>query len=310
MDLNMTAKLLEVAKRRIYDITNVLEGIGLLEKCSKNTIKWKGSGAKVEPKDEAELSRLNGLVDALKKTDSDLDKHMETLKGSLASIANDPQQRAHSYATAEQIRNAPQYADKHVFAIKAPSGTIFEVPDPEEVTTGGRYHIYITSTTGPITLVDTDDSVNQPHGVSTKTTGAASTNVVSTNVSHLPSTSMSPYLASGPSVLASSSSSSSSKMTSSSVSRNGALPSQSTIAAYKQTTRYPHMGNDSRAQQVHLSQLEKRERPAVGSFSPIRAPKRLRGYSDVSVSAGIVPMNASDYFDFSGENDTKFLDYF
>lgn len=28
-------------KRRIYDITNVLEGIGLIEKESKNSIKWK-----------------------------------------------------------------------------------------------------------------------------------------------------------------------------------------------------------------------------------------------------------------------------
>jgi hypothetical protein len=31
-------------KRRIYDITNVLEGIGLIEKKSKNNIQWKGSG--------------------------------------------------------------------------------------------------------------------------------------------------------------------------------------------------------------------------------------------------------------------------
>ena len=28
-------------KRRIYDITNVLEGIGLIEKESKNSIRWK-----------------------------------------------------------------------------------------------------------------------------------------------------------------------------------------------------------------------------------------------------------------------------
>jgi len=34
--------LLEVKqKRRIYDITNVLEGIGLIEKESKNSIRWK-----------------------------------------------------------------------------------------------------------------------------------------------------------------------------------------------------------------------------------------------------------------------------
>jgi hypothetical protein len=31
-----------VKKRRIYDITNVLEGIGLIEKKSKNNIQWKG----------------------------------------------------------------------------------------------------------------------------------------------------------------------------------------------------------------------------------------------------------------------------
>jgi len=33
-----------VQKRRIYDITNVLEGIGLIEKKSKNNIQWKGMG--------------------------------------------------------------------------------------------------------------------------------------------------------------------------------------------------------------------------------------------------------------------------
>jgi hypothetical protein len=41
VDLNEAAELLGVRKRRIYDITNVLEGIGLIEKSSKNTILWK-----------------------------------------------------------------------------------------------------------------------------------------------------------------------------------------------------------------------------------------------------------------------------
>lgn len=30
-----------MAKRRIYDITNVLEGIGLIEKKSKNNVRWR-----------------------------------------------------------------------------------------------------------------------------------------------------------------------------------------------------------------------------------------------------------------------------
>jgi transcription factor E2F3 len=42
VDLNIAADQLKVQKRRIYDITNVLEGIGLIEKTIKNKIKWKG----------------------------------------------------------------------------------------------------------------------------------------------------------------------------------------------------------------------------------------------------------------------------
>lgn len=41
VDLNIASEKLEVQKRRIYDITNVLEGIGILEKKSKNNIQWK-----------------------------------------------------------------------------------------------------------------------------------------------------------------------------------------------------------------------------------------------------------------------------
>jgi predicted nuclease of restriction endonuclease-like (RecB) superfamily len=42
VDLNDAVKSLDVQKRRIYDITNVLEGIGLIEKYKKNTIQWAG----------------------------------------------------------------------------------------------------------------------------------------------------------------------------------------------------------------------------------------------------------------------------
>lgn len=43
VDLNEAAIKLNVQKRRIYDITNVLEGIGLIEKTIKNKIRWKSA---------------------------------------------------------------------------------------------------------------------------------------------------------------------------------------------------------------------------------------------------------------------------
>ena len=45
MDLNSAVETLGVQKRRIYDITNVLEGIGLIGKISKNNIQWYGPGS-------------------------------------------------------------------------------------------------------------------------------------------------------------------------------------------------------------------------------------------------------------------------
>lgn len=41
---NPPANPRETQQRRIYDITNVLEGIGLIHKTSKNHIQWKGRG--------------------------------------------------------------------------------------------------------------------------------------------------------------------------------------------------------------------------------------------------------------------------
>lgn len=40
VDLNDAADEMGVKKRRIYDVTNVLEGIGLIHKTSKNHMGW------------------------------------------------------------------------------------------------------------------------------------------------------------------------------------------------------------------------------------------------------------------------------
>ena len=40
LDLNKAMVQLDVQKRRIYDITNVLEGINLIERYKKNHVRW------------------------------------------------------------------------------------------------------------------------------------------------------------------------------------------------------------------------------------------------------------------------------
>lgn len=48
LDINEATKELAVQKRRIYDITNVLEGIGYIQKIHKNKMKWIGGPMDLE----------------------------------------------------------------------------------------------------------------------------------------------------------------------------------------------------------------------------------------------------------------------
>ena len=61
----LRAHNVQVQKRRIYDITNVLEGIGLIEKKSKNNIQWKGNAPVGSDELHAEYKALQEEVGAL-----------------------------------------------------------------------------------------------------------------------------------------------------------------------------------------------------------------------------------------------------
>jgi len=51
-----------VQKRRIYDITNVLEGVDLIEKGLKNMIRWKGFDMSKPKEIECQISSLKVLA--------------------------------------------------------------------------------------------------------------------------------------------------------------------------------------------------------------------------------------------------------
>ncbi|KAK2586726.1 hypothetical protein KPH14_011761 [Odynerus spinipes] len=82
LDLKEAADRLEVRqKRRIYDITNVLEGIGLIEKKSKNSIQWKGAGPGCNTQEVGE--KLTDLKDEIKKLEDHehlLDTHTQWIQ--------------------------------------------------------------------------------------------------------------------------------------------------------------------------------------------------------------------------------------
>ncbi|VVD02377.1 unnamed protein product [Leptidea sinapis] len=120
LDLRMASEKLAVRqKRRIYDITNVLEGIGLIEKKSKNSIQW---------------------------------KHLHYIKQSIRNVINEDKNKALLYTTANDIRNC--FKDESVLVVECPLGTDLEFGQIAEENHSCFLHLQSPEPSGVIFMCD------------------------------------------------------------------------------------------------------------------------------------------------------------
>ncbi|XP_006020669.1 transcription factor E2F5 [Alligator sinensis] len=151
-------------KRRIYDITNVLEGIDLIEKKSKNSIQWKGVGAGCNTKEVIDRLRyLEAEIEDLELKEKELDQQKLWLQQSIKNVMDDSTNNQFSYITHEDICNC--FNGDTLLAIQAPCGTQLEVPIPEMGQNGQKkYQINLKSSSGPIhvLLINKESSSSKP----------------------------------------------------------------------------------------------------------------------------------------------------
>jgi hypothetical protein len=183
LDLNAAVKELNVQKRRIYDITNVLEGIGLIEKRSKNHIAWIGDleekDAKSRKKNEAiespkvvrrqkelkvastnaaknsrEEKKLSKDIDKLKNEEEELDRYISYMKNVVKSYSTSsgPNGEVQSgnplmYVNRRELMALSSLRGDTVVAVRAPAGTMLDIPDPDEGMRPGkrRYQMFLKS---------------------------------------------------------------------------------------------------------------------------------------------------------------------
>jgi len=147
IDLNYAVNQLNVQKRRIYDITNVLEGIGLIEKWSKNKIRWKGSltmnistnsqepTSTTSHHDIDEDHEVQKLTEELRKLEDEerwLDDTILSVENELNEMSKDNLYEQFAYVTYEDIKKLNQTkenSENTLLAIRAPKGTTIEIPD-------------------------------------------------------------------------------------------------------------------------------------------------------------------------------------
>ncbi|XP_010008702.1 PREDICTED: transcription factor E2F4, partial [Nestor notabilis] len=144
-------------KRRIYDITNVLEGIGLIEKKSKNSIQWKGVGPGCNTREIAhKLIELKADIEDLEQREQELEQQKMWVQQMLQKTCRTLQSfsltlETLAYVTHEDICRC--FTGDTLLAIRAPSGTRLEVPIPEGLNGQKKYQIHLKSTNGPIDVL-------------------------------------------------------------------------------------------------------------------------------------------------------------
>ncbi|KAM4543200.1 transcription factor E2F2 isoform 1-T1 [Odontesthes bonariensis] len=148
LDLNWATEVLEVQKRRIYDITNVLEGVQLIRKKSKNNIQWLVGdvfeGGAVGGEKACALRKELG---DLERAERSLDELIQSSTAQLKQVTEYKDSQRLGYVTYQDIRSIGSLREQTVIAVKAPSETKLEVPD----TAGqGSLQIYLKSRNGPI----------------------------------------------------------------------------------------------------------------------------------------------------------------
>ncbi|CAG9462258.1 unnamed protein product [Pedinophyceae sp. YPF-701] len=132
LELNKAAEALGVQKRRIYDITNVLEGIGLIEKVSKNNIQFKGyNPAHPLPATAAAGAgdeELTQTLESLQRAEGALDMAIAEVKDRTSDFLSKNQDLI--WLTNQDFLSVERLRNELVFAVKFPQGTSAEFADP------------------------------------------------------------------------------------------------------------------------------------------------------------------------------------
>ncbi|KAL0266066.1 UNVERIFIED_CONTAM: hypothetical protein PYX00_011783 [Menopon gallinae] len=149
IDLNTAAYLLNVGKRRIYDITNVLEGLNLLQKSHVNNVRWTGEDIKTyysldaEDFDASCSEGLNSDVSCDMGNDAIApDRHIETeilaadrtldiLYEEISKLSQSSRNTKNAYVTYNDLQSLDALDNKLVFAVKTPENIKIEFADNE-----------------------------------------------------------------------------------------------------------------------------------------------------------------------------------
>jgi transcription factor E2F3 len=145
VDLNIAGDTLGVSKRRLYDVTNVLAGIGVIERCGKARVRWVGAGGTID-----EGAQLKDLL----AQEAEVDRMTTIIDESLMELSRSPDFQTYAWVSEEDVMRLTE-DQLTLFALRGPPDLTIEVPDEDEP---ARHRLICTSQTGAVDLIPINQS--------------------------------------------------------------------------------------------------------------------------------------------------------
>ena len=125
ININELVKDLGVKKRRIYDITNVLQGIGYIEKQGKNEIIWNKRDSFLNIKE----IKIKNKIFNLQQQINELNKKMNSQKEELDVISSKNDFNKNNYVKFIDLANIAKNENKSLLIIKSIPGSKLDIFD-------------------------------------------------------------------------------------------------------------------------------------------------------------------------------------
>ena len=145
ININDLVNELQVKKRRIYDITNVLQGIGYLQKSGKNEIIWTKtiinktkSKKKLANKKNNNNNNINNNkqkinIEQLEQEKDKYEKQINIFKDEFNSIAKKVDFAKYGYITKDDLKTLSINDKVDLLIIKATKGTVMNIVDKNDI---------------------------------------------------------------------------------------------------------------------------------------------------------------------------------
>ena len=125
INLNELVKSLGVKKRRIYDITNVLQGIGYVEKQGKSEIVWNKRQSFLDKKELKNKSKIITMNQKIKELNQQMEKEFKELNN--LSSNNEPNRN--NYVKFIDLVNLAKNENQYLLIIKTTAGSKLNIFD-------------------------------------------------------------------------------------------------------------------------------------------------------------------------------------